>query len=298
MSGRGKKPGFLVVGASGFLGDALMSCLEKLDHPAVGTQVSMKRKGLTGFDLKADRIAEKVSPRSLASKRISFGVVCASLCQIDLCRRERAVTRVVNVENTIRLIADLAALGIKPVFISSGFVFDGTIGYYTEGHARRPICEYGRHKTEVEEHLEKHVPGALILRLDKIVGDDPSRPHLLTEWHGWIRAGRPVTCIRGQIFAPTSVRDAAMAIVRACELGLSGTYHVANPEFFHREELALQFALAMGRRVEIVSKPLAEFDFEDPRPLKTYLDATKFINAAEFRFTPMRSVFASFLSRV
>ncbi|MBI4676447.1 MAG: sugar nucleotide-binding protein [Elusimicrobia bacterium] len=298
MSRAAAKTRFLVVGASGLVGRALMPWLESRGHPAIGTQVSMKRPGLVGFDLRTDRIADKVGPAFFSDGTPTVAVVCASICQIDRCFREREVARLVNVVNTLRLIDDLSARGVKPVFISSGYVFDGERGYYCEEHERRPVCEYGRHKQAVEEHVLSRIPGALVLRLDKVVGDDPAQEHLLTEWHRWLAAGRPVTCIAGQVFSPTLVKDVARAVTRVVDLDLKGLYHVANPEFFSREELARQFALALGREAAIESKPQSEFAFDDPRPLKTYLDATKFIKAADFRFTSMRETFADFRARL
>lgn len=289
-------PAFLVVGASGLLGGAVLGTLKKLGRPAVGTQVSMRRPGLARFDLKTDRIADCVDLTAFAGSGEAYAVICASICQIDRCRRERDVTRVVNVDHTLRLIDDLARAGLTPVFISSSYVFDGAQGYYDEAHPRAPICEYGRHKAAVEERLER-LPGSLTLRLDKLVGDDPAQEHVLTEWHRWISVGRPVTCIADQLLSPTSVADAARAVVTACERGLSGTYHVANPEFFSREELARQFALASGRPALIEAKPLSSFPFDDPRPLKTYLDGSRFAAATDFRFTSMRQVFRDFLAR-
>lgn len=287
---------FLVVGASGLVGGTLFSLLERLGRPTLGTQAAMRRPGLTGFDLKDDRIADKVDPAFLSAGAVA--VICASICQIDRCRREGDAARVVNVGHTIRLADDLRARGVKTVFVSSGYVFDGARGYYAEEHARRPICEYGRHKQAVEDHLLARDPEALILRLDKVVADDPAREHLFTEWHRWLAAGKPITCIQGQVFSPTLAGDVARAVVRAAELGLRGVYHVANPEFFAREELARQFAWALDRDPVIVSRPQSDFAFDDPRPEKTYLDATKFSRAADFRFTSMREAFLSFRARL
>lgn len=288
---------FLVAGASGLLGSALLPHLTSLGHAVVGTRSATKKEGLVAFDLRTDRVADRLPPAFRKEARGAFGVVCASICQIDRCRREREVSRDVNVDKTIRLIDDLVGLGIKPVFISSGFVFDGREGGYREGDARHPICEYGRHKAEVEAYLEKNVPRALTLRFDKVVGDDPSSAHLLSEWHDAIRAGKTIACIAGQVFCPTLVADLARAIERACELDLSGLYHVANPEAFAREELARRFASALGAKAEIVSRPLESFGFDDPRPLKTTLDSTKFIRATDCRFTPMKEVFRDFVEK-
>jgi len=192
----------------------------------------------------------------------------------------------------------MKTLGIKPVFISSSFVFDGTVGYYDEKYLPNPINEYGRQKVIVEEFISQNAPDALVVRLDKIVGDDPMEAHLLSEWYQSIREKQPIDCIEGQLFSPTLVKDVAKAIIVSCQQGLTGLYNVANSEFFMRGELARQFTLAIGKELKIVCKPQSEFNFLDQRPLKSYLDSNKFMKATNMRFTSMRDVFKVFKDKL
>ena len=173
-----------------------------------------------------------------------------------------------DVEGTLTLIEDMISLGIKPVFLSSSFVYDGEKGGYGEDHPHNPISAYGRHKSQVEKYVSGMAGDALVLRFDKIVGDDPSEHHLFSEWHQWITGKRPITCIQGQVISPTWVKNAAQAIVLGCTLGLSGLYNVANQEFIARDQLAEQFTAALGIDHQIVSKPQVELNLLDRRPLK------------------------------
>jgi dTDP-4-dehydrorhamnose reductase len=283
----------LVIGASGFIGSHVYSHALAAGHQVLGTRCAKQRNGLAPFDLARDRLADLAHGFLETSDR-KVCVVCAAISQIDRCYREREVTRVVNVVGTCRLLDDLAAHGVKPVFLSTGSVYDGTVGYYDESPPWCPMNEYGRQKAAVEAHIRERVPAAAVLRLDKVVGDHPAEKHLFSEWHAALSAGRPLVCIRGQIFSPTLVDDVARTAVLAASLDLKGVYNVANPEFFSREELAAQFALAMGAKTEIVSKPQAEFQFAELRPLKSYLDATKLILATGMRFTSVREMFQRF----
>ena len=63
-------------------------------------------------------------------------------------------------------------------------------------------------------------------------------------------------------------------------------------------ELVEQFALSLNMKAEIMPKPQSDFDFLDPRPLKSYLDSTKFIKATDVRFTSMREVFQQFATEL
>ena len=289
---------FLIVGASGFIGRHTLAYAKSLGYDSLGTRCQSKYPGLITFDLLRHPIKDCIDVSFYETDEPVYGVICATFSQIDRCFREREVSSLLNVENTIRLIRDLKALGIKPVFLSSSFVYDGSIGYYNEEYPPNPINEYGRHKVMVENFINRNTPNVLILRLDKIVGDDPLERHLFSEWYQCIRENQPITCIEGQLFSPTLVKDVAKAVIMSCQQGLTGLYNVANSEFFTREELARQFILALGKEAKIICKPQKEFNFADQRPLKSYLDSTKFVKITSMRFTSMREVFRVFIDKI
>ncbi len=289
---------YLVIGASGFVGGHLLRHVRAAGCEVIGTQSSSRGSELVTFDLLNDRLTDRVPRAFFESGEKVCVIVAAVVSDMDRCLLEREKSHRINVVNTIRLLDEAAALGAKPVFISSNFVFDGNSGYYNESDPVLPANEYGRHKAEVEAHLTKHVPGAFIARIDKIVSEHPHEKHLLANWYRELSAGRPLIALRGSLLAPTYVNDVARALVFAAEQDLRGIYHVANPEFFYREELALQFCRALGVKAEVVSRPVEEFNFPDKRALKSNLDGARFAAAANMRFTAMSEVFQAFRRQV
>ena len=289
---------FLVIGASGFVGWHVLTHVRALGYEALGTASSQTAGGLLPFDLTRDRIEERVPASWWGRGGLAIGVIASAVTQIDRCAQELQLARQVNVDGTIRLINDLVGCGVKPIYLSSSFVFDGSLGYYPDDFPHSPISEYGRHKSEVERYMRERVAEGLTLRLDKIVGDDPAERHLFSEWWGWITSGRPILCIDGQVISPTLVDDIARAVVRGCERGLRGVLNAANPEFFSREELARQFLAAVGREAEVVCQSQEALGFQDLRPLRSYLDSSQFVGATGMRWTPMRQVFTRFMERL
>lgn len=289
---------FVIVGASGFIGRHTLAYVRSLGYEARGTQNCSTYSGLIPFNLLEHRIGDCVGKEFFDTDTPVFGVICSAICQIDRCRQEPQLSYKVNVERTIALIEDLFALGATPVFLSSDGIFDGTLGYYSEEHPPSPVNEYGRQKVAVESYLHRAVPKSLTFRLSKIVGDDPLEHHIFSEWWQWLREGRPITCIDGQLFSPTFVDDVAKAIVLACARGLTGVYHVANPELFSRDELARQFLVALRCEAPIICKSQEALHFVDPRPAKSYLDSTRFVRATDMRFTSMRQVITQFIKRL
>jgi len=289
---------FLIIGASGFVGSNIFAHVKGQGFEAVGTQSRNKVPDLVTFDLLQHRITQCVSGSFFEGSNSTVTVITAVISNMDLCLQQRTMSRRVNVEQTIRLIEDLHALGTKIIFLSSCFVFDGTTGYYNEDHPVSPANEYGKHKVEVERYLQSRVPNAFIARLDKVVGDNPAQPQLFGHWYERLAKGEPIVCLQGSLLSPTYVKDVARAVVAACAHDMRGIYHVSNSEFFYRDELARQFCFALDREPNIVSKPLDDFHFADNRALKSYLDGSRFSKDSGLRFTAMRQVFSEFRSRI
>lgn len=264
----------------------------------MGTRANSDRRDLESFDLRTDPLADLLARWPEASGSPLAAIVCSSICQIDRCYRERESSYHVNVVQTKKLLADLAKRGADVVFLSTSHVFDGREGSYDEVSPRRPLSEYGRQKAAVEDFLLQSDPKSLVLRLDKVVGDDPAESHLFSEWHSLRKAGRPIRCIEGQVLSPTAVDDVARAVCLAAEKKLSGLYHVANPETFSRTALAELYCSLADVPPDVQSVPQEDFDFADDRPLKTNLDTRRFVEATGFSFTPMQTVIETFLEKM
>jgi dTDP-4-dehydrorhamnose reductase len=289
---------FLVVGASGFVGQHVWEHLRSVGLEVVGTQAHARKPELVAFDILQHKLTDCVDRSFFEREGQVFVILCAAVSDMDRCLQDRGPSHRVNVEQTIQVIDEAYALRAKPVFISTGFVFDGTVGYYTEDSPLSPVNEYGRFKAEVEVYLRNRAPETFVVRLDKTVGDRPHPQNLFSEWYERLTQDMPIICIQGQLFSVTSMKDVARAIVLGCQRGLTGLFHVANSEYFYRDELARQFCYAAGKVPNVICKPLDEFNFVDNRALKSYLDGSKFVKATGFRFVSMRQVMQEFLRNV
>lgn len=288
-----EKMKFLVIGASGYVGGYCYHYLQSSGYVAAGTQYRSMLPGLVTFNLSQDAIVSVVDKSFFSGNERKFALIFAAFSQVERCFREKKASREANVEGTIRLLNDLVMLGVTPVFISTSAVYDGFTGDYNEDNLPNPQTEYGKQKVEVEKFIKENLPPALVFRLDKIVGDIPFERGLFYEWYSLVERGQPILCL-DNIISPTYVEDIAKSILISCEKNLKGFYNLANTEIFRREELARQFASALGKRsiIKLISEK--ELNFGEFRPPKTFLNSTKFIKATGFKFTPMQEVFSRF----
>ncbi len=291
------KPLCVVFGASGFLGSHILPEFESRGWTVRGTRADSPGENLARFDLRTDRFADLSKSLPNGGRDLRVAVICSAVCQIDRCFREPERSRLINVENTKQLIDDLAERGVRVIFPSTSHALDGEAGDYDEDSPTRPVSEYGRQKVAVENYLQVRPVRSLILRLDKVIGDNPREPHLLSEWEALRTARRPIRCIQGQVLSPTLVDDVARSVAAAADQNLTGLYHVANPEHFERAELARLFLECAGDSLDVTEEPLERFSFADRRPLKTSLNGSRFANATGVEFTSMRSVIRSFLTK-
>jgi len=98
------------------------------------------------------------------------------------------------------------------------------------------------------------------------------------------------------------VREAACTAAGECAKGaaLQGdgfkTLEAAVGEDEDRIWKAASYAL--GKAPNVISKPMSEFNFQDNRALKSYLDGSRFVRTTGMHFTPMREVFEKFSRRI
>ena len=150
------------------------------------------------------RLAEILPDRN----EISHAVIFYAEAGIDECKADMERSNDINVRSTKQVIDDLDRMGVKPIFISTEYVFNGEKGGYTEEDQALPSTVYGSQKLEIEEYLADRCPDYAVLRLAKVFGTDPEEETILSGWLNQIKRGEEIRCARHQVFVPIHVDDA------------------------------------------------------------------------------------------
>ena len=133
-------PRAIITGAAGLIGQY---CVNAAPRWAPGWDVH----GLSRADLElTDRLKVDAQIRALKPDLL---IHCAALSRTKACEQDPDQARSDNVDVT----AHLAQLSrdIPFIFLSSGEVFDGKTGWYSETDEPNPINVYGRTKLEAEQ---------------------------------------------------------------------------------------------------------------------------------------------------
>lgn len=209
MSGR-----IYVVGASGYVGSAVASCLGTTAASVVGTHCSGPSvHSRTGFDFWTDDPGELLP---------ADGVVFAAHVE----GFERPVERFERrVDALTRACSDC-----RFVYLSSDAVFDGEDGPYTEDAPTRPQTAYGRRTAQFEERVRDNCSDFCIVRPSYVYGyaggvlDDRLRVTFRA-----LRSGERPEYFDDMYRSPVEVNRLARVVRRAYESDFVGTLHAGGP---------------------------------------------------------------------
>ena len=284
----------IVIGASGFIGRHLMARLGP--DQAVGTYHRHAIPNGVPFDGTNGRIDELL-------QRLPYGFATGSplafvlhgAIDTEACARDPVATAEINVEGVWRVLRGLLDAGIRPVYVSTEYVFDGTHGGWRETDLAVPSTQYGIQKLEVERRLTADPRPSLIVRLSRVVGTEFGTHSVLGPWIEEIRAGKTMRCATDQVFSPASVEDIAGALIKLAGTGATGLYHLGGPTPFSRMglvRLLLESIQAVDPdvRADIVPCSLHDLPFLEKRPLDTSICIDKLRATIDWDFTPMEAI--------
>jgi dTDP-4-dehydrorhamnose reductase len=275
----------LVIGGSGFIGRRLVSHLGP--ERTIATHHTTPFPGSVRFDSARMRLADRFF---LGRHGITHGILLQGITGIDRCAMAPAESAQVNVDGAINAIDDMLDAGVRPIYVSSDSVFDGSRGPSTESDPVAPILTYGRHAGAVEAYLGGLSALWAIARLTKVVASFPNPRNILSEWIETISRREVIRCAHDQILSPVDIDDVVAALMFFVGSGLSGLYNVCGPLPLSRIELlntllsCLGPALRAAARIEVCS--LTDLSFAEPRPKNCSLSNRKFAAASGLSAAP------------
>jgi len=276
-------PKTAIFGCSGFIGSHFLPFYRKIHPDCAGAGRRPAYKNVFFFDLEAPDI----SGMKLAETGHTQALLLAAVSEVALCESRKAYTRKINVTGTLELIRQLAAAGIKPIFASSDYVFDGISGGYPDDAPLNPITEYGRQKAEVEARISEIAKGnCAVIRLSKIFGLRKGDGTLFDEMARILAAGGTLKAAYDQRFCPLLIRDLLEAVAGLQAAGASGIINVCSAEKWSRYDLAAGLAREMGVPASRVERASLD-DILPGRPKNTTMETARLRREISREFTPI-----------
>ena len=279
-----REKGIIIFGASGLMGGSLYNLAKIENKKVIGTYYKNKKPGMIFFDITQSLID------CLPLTNVKQAVVCSAITKLDECENNPEYSYEINVRGTERLIIELSNRNILPIFISSGAVFDGEKGGYTEDSKKNPISLYGEYKAEVEDFITKEIPEYLIIRPGKVC-------NFKEMFDGWIqqyKKGEVIYCADDEKIAFTTSEDVAKAINLLLDCNARGIYNINAPGYNSRLDLLQKLFYELGIQDARIKRCSID-DFGPNRAKNSYMDVSKLINLTGFKFQTLDEIIRNYM---
>ena len=239
----------LITGSSGLLGSKLVTAAG--GHEIISTYGT---KPLLPNSIKMDITDKNEALRVMSKFKPDVVIHAAAETDVDKCEMNKKHAWKVNADGTKNIAKACAEMGVKPVYVSTDYVFDGEKGLYDEEDEPKPINHYGLTKLEGERHVTK-IGDHLIVRASVLYGWHPWKKNFATWVLNSLRQEKQITIVDDHYNSPTLADNLAELLLEAVEKGLIGLYHTAGAERISRFKFALEIARTFGLNSELV-KPI------------------------------------------
>ena len=206
----------LVTGAKGQLGTDLMN--------------ELARQGLEGIgvDVEEMDITDAEACRRVISQAKADAVIhCAAYTAVDAAEDQVELCRKINGEGTRNVAVACREAGVKLMYISTDYVFDGKgTRPWEPDDKRAPLNVYGQTKYEGEIAIEELVDRYFIVRIAWVFGV-AGKNFIKT----MLRLGREkgaVSVVDDQVGSPTYTYDLARLLTDMIQTDRYGRYHATN----------------------------------------------------------------------
>lgn len=272
----------LITGANGLLGQHLSVRLAGLGHTVIATGKGPSRLPqeedpyLTyiEMDFTSDALVQQV----MAAQKPDVVVHGGAMTQIDECEQNQDACFEANVQGTAQMLLAAEVHSSHFIFLSTDFVFDGTVGNYAEDDHLNPVSWYGFSKVQAESTVEtSEIPWAIV-RTCLVYGSPlaGTRSNILTWVKESLEQGKPVKVVSDQLRTPTYVADLVNGLISIIESKAEGIFHLAGKDKLSPYDMAIAAAKHLQLNERLIEKVDAS-TFTQPakRPPKTGLNITK-----------------------
>ena len=273
----------LVTGAKGQLGRDLMN--------------ELKRQGLEGIgvDVEEMDITDPEKCRSVIGQAGADAVIhCAAYTAVDAAEDQAELCRKINGEGTRNVAEACRDAGVKLMYISTDYVFDGEgTRPWEPDDERAPLNVYGQTKYEGELAIEELLDRYYIIRIAWVFG--AARKNFIKTM---LRLGREkgaVSVVNDQVGSPTYTYDLARLLVDMVQTEHYGRYHATNEGECSWYEFACEIFRQAGLEVQVTPVSSEAFAAKAKRPANSRMSKEKLTEKGFVRLPDWQDALKRFL---
>ena len=253
----------LVTGVKGQLGHDIIRLCHTENIKAVG--VDIEEMDITDFDQ-----VQKV----ISQSNVDGVIHCSAYTAVDKAEEDIETCNRVNVQGTRNIALVCKELGLKMMYFSTDYVFDGQGDRpWQVDDEPSPINVYGKSKYLGEEEVRNLVKKHFIIRISWVFGINGSNFVKTMLRLGQER--KELNVVNDQIGAPTYTYDLARLAVAMIKSDKFGTYHATNEGDISWYEFAKEIFAQAGLDVKVNPVTSSEFVSAAKRPSNSRMDKSQ-----------------------
>ena len=264
----------LVTGACGQLGYDVLKELSKRQITALATDIKEEyiqdfpyfRMDITNRD-EVLHVLEDLRPDAL--------IHCAAWTAVDAAEDSKEKVFAVNVKGTENLALAAKEYGMKFLYISSDYVFDGEgdMPFTANSEAFGPLNVYGLSKLEGERAVRRILDRYFIVRTSWVYGHNGG--NFVKTILKIAKEHNSVSVVNDQIGSPTYTADLAVLLTDMICTEKYGIYHATNSgDYISWYDFCREIYRLAGIKTEVLPVSSAEYLTKAKRPLNSRLDKT------------------------
>lgn len=276
----------LIIGASGLTGYTLAR-LAVNNYHVYGTYnhrpVSLNQCEFFQLDKtdqkKIIKLIKDISPHVV--------IDCSALHNVDYCETHKEESWKINTETTKNIAILCKEINARMIFISTDYVYDGTVKTYVEESPTNPLNYYGLCKLKAEEEIANVGISYAIGRTSLVFGWNPGEIHGKKSSSGktmnfviWalnkLRNSENIKIVTDQFSTPTFADNLAEFLLALAKSNKIGIFHTVGSQCVNRYDFTLKIAEIFELDKKLIS-PTTSNAFKQiaKRPMRCCLSSTK-----------------------
>lgn len=274
----------IVTGAKGQLGSDVMLRLEETGIQAIGADIDV-------LDITDESAVNSFFERSNAD-----GVIhCAAYTNVDLAESQREICRKINADGTRNIASACEKYGMKLLYLSTDYVFDGkgTEPFETDS-LKAPCNFYGETKLDGENEAARLCKKLFIVRISWVFGEN-GKNFVKTMLR--LAAEKPeISVVCDQIGSPTYTKDLAVLLCEMISGCKYGVYHATNEGYCSWAEFAQRIMELSKSEAKIIPISSSEYKSAAVRPANSRLSKSSLDIGGFSRLPSWESALQRFLA--
>lgn len=276
----------LVTGVKGQLGYDVVNELERRGLESVGVDIEE-------MDITDAASVDEV----ITNAKVDAVIHCAAYTAVDAAEENETVCRKVNVDGTQNIANICKELGLKMMYISTDYVFDGEgIRPWEPDDSRSPVNVYGQTKYEGELAVQNTLDEYFIVRIAWVFGVNGK--NFIKTMLNLAKTHDHLTVVNDQYGSPTYTYDLAKLLVDMIVTEKYGIYHATNEGICTWYEFACEIFRQAGITVDVQPVTSDAFPVKAQRPSNSRMSKDKLEENGFRRLPEWQDAVARYLKEI